>query len=513
MNRPANQLQRVFGAGLAVVSAKQLTPQSDLTFRTFDDLTVRGANVHQSLLNGSLFRNCTFEQVRFSRCDLEQVQFQKCRFIDVDFRNVEMTSTQVDQSYFQNCDFESALISDGVWRQCGIESCSFQQAVIHTSQFEKCDFKGNNFRGASIQLDSFRQSGFENMKLGDCTFLNHLLVGCSFKNVRINAESLGSLYGISMDDLLSFKLVYLGQTVVDVATTKDLLDSLEAEYEQRRWFFMHGVLRLNFGRSPRATALEDCLKAVFWPASLGSPLKSGDITFLEMIVMEMRRHRTLPALSAITIPEKIRNFISQQIAGNFERQDVLKLQQLASRLQGILLEMLQQLSRDTECLMKRDRSVTAKLIFAERPKFDVVKFLQAVSGASGLHIRDVTRALREESGSYLLVVQTTLATLAALQTALWLINGCVAEVIELKARLQVVAQKRPPKTVKDRVLLPDQNIPKWMAVSVQGIFAKLTGDTSRLHQVAADFSPGNFQRIEIGERKLCKQAKSVVSKS
>jgi hypothetical protein len=103
--------------------------------------------------------------------------------------------------------------------------------------------------------------------------------------------------------------------------------------------------------------------------------------------------------------------------------------------------------------------------------------------------------------------------LAALQTALWLLNGCVAQVIELKTRIQVVAQKRPPKVIRDRVLLPDQNIPKWMAVTVQGIFAKLTGDTSRLQQIASDFNPSNFKKIEIGRRQPQKKAKAAPSKS
>src|ERR1035438_5721362 len=324
--------------------------------------------------------------------------------------------------------FESALISDCFWRYCRIKNCSFQQAVIHSSQFEQCQLKDNNLRGASIQLNSFRQSAFESMNLGDCTFLNHIMVECDYKNIRINAESIGSLYGISLKDLLSFELIYLGQTVVDVAATKGLLDSLEADYERRRWYFMRDVLRLNFGRVPRATALDGCLKSVLWPASLGAPLKVGDIAFLEMIIVEMRRLRTLPALTTITFPDTIRNFKSQNIRGNVERNDTLKLQQLAGRLQGILLEMLQQLTRDTEFLIGKDKSVIATLFFSEKPGFDVVKFLCTIGDSSGLHIRSVTHMLREESGSYLLVIQTTLATLAALQTALWLINGCVAQV-------------------------------------------------------------------------------------
>jgi hypothetical protein len=92
-------------------------------------------------------------------------------------------------------------------------------------------------------------------------------------------------------------------------------------------------------------------------------------------------------------------------------------------------------------------------------------------------------------------------------------NGCVAQVIELKTRLQIAVQKHPPKVIRSRVLLPDQSIPKWMTVAVQGIYAKLTADPTRLPQIAADFSPNNLKRIEIAERPSRKQNQAVTAKS
>ena len=159
---PAKLVKDFRGAGLLSVSVDQLVPHSDLTFKVFENMTVEGVNAHQSLLNGCLIRNCEFSKVRFSRCDLEQVQFQNCRFIDVDFRNVELTSAQISQSNFENCNFESALISDCVWRNCTLDNCSFQQAVIHTSQFDQCQLKNNNLRGALKWSPKIRPS----VKLG-----------------------------------------------------------------------------------------------------------------------------------------------------------------------------------------------------------------------------------------------------------------------------------------------------------------------------------------------------------
>jgi uncharacterized protein YjbI with pentapeptide repeats len=492
-------LRRFEAASLPAVAMGELGPHLDLTYRVFDDLTIKDVNLHQSLLNGCLIRNCAFHKVRFSRCDLEQVQFQNCRFTNVNFGNVELASTQISKCSFENCNFESALVSDCVWQDCSLTKCSFQQAVIHTSQFERCHLSNNNLRGASIQLDTFRKVAFEKMKLGDCTFLNHIMDGCSYRDVCVNAESIGSLFGFSERDLLSCNFVYLGQDVIGIKAARGLVQSLEADYRGRRWYFMAEVLRLNLNSDPPAISLDACLQAVLWPASMGSPIKTGDISFLEMIILELSRRRELPALAALTFPDRIRNFLHQAGRDDHERSDQLKLQQLANRLQGIFLGMLQELTGEIIPLTGRDRRTLAKLTFEKEPSLNVSKFVGEVGRASGLSIHGTTRVIREESGSYLLFLQTTLVSLAALQTALWLLNGCVAQIIEMKARVRLIKRKQLPKVIQKRVLLPDQNIPKWMAVTVQGIFTKLTADASSLQQAAVSFGKKNLKNIQIGD--------------
>ncbi len=510
MTRTVNPIERFRSAKLPEISVDDLQPRSDLTFKVFDGLAVDGTNVHQSLLNGCLFRDCTFRKVSFSRCDLEQVQFQSCSFTEVDFTNIELTSAQIALTRFEKCNFESALLSDCHWSDCVLENCSFQQALIHTSQFEQCRLAGNNLRGASLQLDTFRKCVFEDMKLGDCTFLNHVLAECSYKGVHINAESIGSLFGLSEHDLLSSKLIYLGQEVVNVAGAGGLLDSLEKDYEQRRWFLMCEMLRLNFGRTSHVIGLDACLRAVLWPASRGIPLKVNDIAFLEMVVLELFQCRQLPALTALTFPEHIKNLRQQGGPEKIERNDRLRLQQLGSRLQSIFLELLQQLAKETERLTKKDRAVKVTLCFEEKPSSDTVKFIRSMANTARFELCGPTKKLQEQSGSYLLFLQTTLMTLAAFQTALWLLNGCVAQVIELKSRFQIATQKNSPKVIRDRMLLPDQNIPKWMTVAVQSIFTKLTANPTQLQQIASDFGQANLKKIEISTSSSRKR--SLVSK-
>lgn len=482
-------------SALELVQAESLKPHSDLTFRNLENLTIEKTDIRQSLFNGCLVRNCRFRSVDLSRCDLEQMQILNCEFIDVDFGNVELTSTQLAQCRFEECRFGSAMISECAWRNCDMVRCSFTQAVIQQSQFEDCRLTANFLQGASIQLDTFRRCVFEDMTLGDCTFLNQLLLGCQYRQVRINAESIGATYGLSEEDLKSFELVYLGQPVVEINATTGLLDALEKDYEKRRWMFMREMLRLNFRRCSRLAALDACLEAVLWPSSFGAPLKAGDITFLEMVILELFRRKELPGAATLSLPERIKTFQRGDSSAN----DPLRLQQLAARLRTLLLEMLRELEPAIGAITTggRDRSVTARLVFDRQPQSDIASFIVESGRHSGLKPSGPTVVLREERGSYILVLQTTLLTLAGFQTALWLLNGCVAQMIELKTRTQVMRQKRAPLVIRERVLLPDQHIPKWMTGTIQGLFTKLSGSLPKLDTTAADLDQDNLRRVEV----------------
>ena len=139
---------------------------------------------------------------------------------------------------------------------------------------------------------------------------------------------------------------------------------------------------------------------------------------------------------------------------------------------------------------------------AQCPLCDIgMQVLNDLTESAGFGVRHKTAIVREASGSYVVFLETSVATLASVQVALWLMNGCVAQLIELKARLNVVSQKRLPSVIRKRVLLPDQNMPKWMGPAVQSLFAQLFSHAAHLSQVASDLGSKNLQRIEIKRKR------------
>jgi len=487
---------------MPAVKQEALEPHSDLTFRVFDDLVVEDVNLHQSLLNGCLIRNCVFRRTKLSRCDMEQIQISNCTFTGVDLTNVQLTSTQFNNSTFRDCKFDSALIEECIWKNSVFESCSFRQSVLQHSTFEKCTFKSCDYLGASVQLNIFRDTTFEDMVLGNCTFLNQIMVGCKFAKVRVAAECVGSIYGLSESDIQSFDLIYLGQTVSSIDAPSGLIDSLERDYERRRWFFMKEMVRLNFGRTSLAYGLNLCLDAILWPASVGTHLRGGDIAFLELVIMEMFRKKELPALAAITIPDKIRSFCVSKRGVAENQIGIDRLLQLANRLNSLLLKMVPDLvrsiGRHTPDI--KDSSVELQLVFEQKPNFDVDTFLNDLGSASGFPVIARTRRLREEAGSYILVVQTTLLTLSAFRVALWLLNGCAFQLIELKTRVEVIRRKRSPKIVRDRLLLKGEDFPLWTASGIHGVFDRIMSKTPGLEEIANELGPTNFKGARLSRK-------------
>src|SRR4051794_21183022 len=112
------------------------------------------------------------------------------------------------------------------------------------------------------------------MLLGNCTFLYIVMRGCTFVECSLNAESVGMLYGITIENLESFRFIYLGQHQ-EAPEPAFVLEAITNEYEARGWHFGLTILRLNFKMSSALYALRACF-AVFWQQASGGTLPHRD---------------------------------------------------------------------------------------------------------------------------------------------------------------------------------------------------------------------------------------------
>lgn len=140
----------------------------------------------------------------------------------------------------------------------------------------------------------------------------------------------------------------------------------------------------------------------------------------------------------------------------------------ASLLTNTLLDKLEQSLGEVE-FGELDRPMCVMAVFGEEPVQPLHELLAAVGGASKLGITEQTRFIRAETGSYVEVVYTTLFTLLAFKVFLFLVNGCIIQITEMRYRLQVLARKSPPKDYMQLVLSPSQRSSPFVLTMLQGL--------------------------------------------
>jgi hypothetical protein len=135
----------------------------------------------------------------------------------------------------------------------------------------------------------------------------------------------------------------------------------------------------------------------------------------------------------------------------------------------------------------------ARITFDEKPKIAFCELLNALASRS--NIATETRQLRSEYGSYAETIFTTLFTLMALQAFLFLINGCVIQLTELKHRAKVLARRNAPKSYSELALSPVQRTSPAMLSVMTGLTTYVKGLTWLKHPDLSGYAKANIKNV------------------
>lgn len=452
--------------------ARCFSRRSDLTYRKMTGVEVSGADIYQSLLTGSLIRDCVFTRVVFSRSDLDGVRAERTVFVECDFSHCDIRSSIFSRCEFKSCIFDSALVDDTEFAECVLIDCSLRSTLTTRCRFRRSSLDACVMSPGSFLHNKLYGSSIANMVLGDCTLLYVVLRDCSLTHVSINAESVGAIFGLTREQLSQADMVYLGEKQL-VPPDADVIGLVYEEYRKRQWHIGQLVLAINFELASTLGAFDDYLAASFRRfAELGFA-KGDELEFLGDLLQELATLERLPLLSALNVLEWCTNLEGTLRRNAHEMPDssLDSLHTLASRashLTNTLLDRLEQSLGGVE-FGEPDRPMCVKAVFAEEPAQPLHELLAAVGGASKLRVTDQTRFIRAEAGSYVEVVYTTLFTLLAFKVFLFLVNGCIIQITEMRYRLQVLARKSPPKDYMQLVLSPSQRSSPFVLTMLQGI--------------------------------------------
>jgi uncharacterized protein YjbI with pentapeptide repeats len=429
--------------------ARYFSRRSDLTYRRIENVKVSEADMYMSLLTGSLIRDCVFSKVLLTRSDLDGIRAEKTAFVDCDF-----TSTDLRSCVFVGCSFESCIFDGSFIDDCWFQECELTNCIFRSSTLSHCDFRGSTFRAGQITRASFLTSNLHNcsianVNLGDCTINYIILRSCELVDVNISAEYIGGIFGITREQLDQFNMSYMGEQQ-PIPEDTDLVKSIYEQYWQRKWYLGQLVLNLNFNLVSTLAAFDEYMSQSYKRfAELGF-IKGEELEFVGNILEELASLNRLPLLTAFNVLDWCSSLEAavKQRDEEFPKSSSVLFRAFVSRvvlLSNSLMDKLDQAMPEIG-LEEGDRPLCVEVRFDLKPEFSLPDMLNSINRSSALAVAQPSRLIEARNGSYIEIVLTTLFSIIALQTFLYLINGCVIQLTELKQRIKTLARKRAPQS-------------------------------------------------------------------
>lgn len=458
---------------------KFFLPHSDFTYRKLEDLNISEVDLYQSLLTGSLIRNCVFTNVKFQRADLDGVRIENTVFIKCDFSKCDFRSSHFTQCNFESSVFDEAFINDCQFDKCILIDCSLKGVSLTESHLLSTSISNCLLTQGTFIHNWLFESSMSDMIIGDCTFMYVIFRHCELENITINADSIGTIFGFTEKHLKDAKLMFLGKQE-SVPHGFKIVELLSEEYARRQWYIGQLGLDLNFKRTSVIGGFENYFTDSFTRFAEMGFAKGDEIRFVGDILEELASLEKLPLLTAIDVL-KWCSSLKVEIktkTGKLDTTDkALKI--LSNRVGiicGALIEKIETAIPEIQ-LSENETPVQLKITFREQPEIRFEDFLNSIGQASMLKIEQKSYLISAKSGSYVEIVYTTLFTVFAFKIFLFLVNGCLIQITEMKERLKVLRRKQAPKSYADLALVPSQQISPTTQLVLQGLlqYAKTLG--------------------------------------
>ena len=476
--------------------------RSDLTYRTIADVTISEADVFQSLFTGSLIRNSTFDRVVFARSDLDGIRAERCTFSDCDFSVCDIRSSHFANCVFRNCKLSECYIDACEFIGCSLLGCNFSNSSVTHSVFSATTLGGCALSRSTHLHNRYYDCAFQDMTLGDCTFLYVVFRNCALVRVTLNSESVGGIFGLKREQLLECRFIYLGEIQEKLRPEDDVLTLFTEEYHRRRWHIGELVLDLNYGSRSMIEAFSRYFAQTTSRIAEMGFAKGEELEFLAEIIEELAGQERLPFLIIIAALEwcsAVEKLVAPQPSDLHKRADMVRL--LVTRTVFVSNTLLERLGETATCIDGRpDEPIMLKATFETKPSVALVDVMNSLTAASGLTAVQRTRAIRSETGSYFEWVWTTLFSAFGLQVFLFLINGCVVQLTELKYRAKLLVRPGSTRAYSKLALTPVQHA----SPAIMSVVEQLASFTKHLPWLTGSdlsgYANSNLKSLEVVER-------------
>jgi hypothetical protein len=314
---------------------------------------------------------------------------------------------------------------------------------------------------SSFVLAQITGSTLRSLHLADCTLLYVVLDDTELDGCVMNLETVGTIFGLSAQQVGRIKLRFLGGDAVPNEPSR-IVETLVKLFANQRWAIQLATTRLNFRITSALFALNEYWDILESTIRTHAPLRRDELTFVGLVMDRLADRSRLPLLAVSRVLELAQDPRSNQQGSPGERQREPTLAMLGARASTLATAMIETLMAALPIQTVADDTsslVTAKLVFQTKPTADVQKLISDAAIAAGLPLAAKPKLLSTRLGSFVLVLSLTVLSAVTLNLLLFLLNGMLIQLQEAKARVRQLRKSQIPERYsalarQDRQVMP-----------------------------------------------------------
>lgn len=465
-----------------------------LTQQRLENCVLQGRSFDRSSVNNCTFREFTFQDCSFNRSGLIGSRGQKCTFERCQFKNVDLSSCTFTNCTFKECDFALADVSDNRFFCCQFEKTDFTGSTLKDNEFIEVNFLYISLCGSLTTLNTFRRATVSDSEFGNCTIDYNVYESCFFHNSYLNVEMLGTSFGLSLKDIDACKILILGREILEEDQTA-IFCRTRNYFEDSGHYFECFIMDLNHSLNSLIPGIKDLGAKMRESLVSDSYISPNQLLFLFNLFKELYKRGVLAYLALYQFKTdllEILNSLSPD-AGSYEK--LILLYNNLNLLHNSMMADLEVIS--DQVLPTEDKQISVRFTFAKKPDMPIDAFLEdCYIFVFDRPSEKRPTVLSEQTGSYIVCVQTTIYTLIAFRICTYLLVGSVKELVKLRANVSLLVGKKLPRKYYLEVTRPENpiTIPQALAALLTGLLKKsLPVWLGELP--VRDFSKENLQEI------------------
>lgn len=432
----------------------------EYTFEKYTDAVFQEQTSIQSLFNGSILKNCEMNNSDFSKSDFEGTIWTNVLVDKCIFKSCDIKSSIIVNCKFINCDFSLSIVNDTTFRNCIFKDCLFTEAIMNQNTFTDCSIISVILDTATIALSKFENCNIQSSVLGNCSFYDHIMAKCNFREVTINIDSIGRIYGLTMEDLQKFKYIFLG-TTYGFAPDR-FFDQIDKVFASKEWRLQKSIYLFNIGKLNAYDFIISIFNDILFYIENNIIVRHDELVFVINILKQLKTENHLP-LFALYQGIELLNYGIELLGDTKYYNKTENFYELYNGCFLIFNDLLFKFSQENENLLSLNSEKTHYILEIHYDGDNVINFDEVLNKFleyNGYDESYYSQLLKIKKGSIVEVISVVLISVFALQLLLYGINGVLLQIADMTTKVQVIKNKRYKKNLLENSIKGKQIQPE-----------------------------------------------------